>query len=81
MIYNGVTSFPHWTGLHRDELPGVPHLSAPSIDLPDEDDEVALANPVEVVVARAKDGASRSRSGARTSVEGERAPLLPHEEA
>ncbi|GAA5862185.1 hypothetical protein JCM3774_004814 [Rhodotorula dairenensis] len=79
MIYNGVTSFPHWTGLHRDELPGVPHLTAPSIDLPDEDDEVALANPVEVVVAKRRQSRSRSRgrASAGAAPAGERAPLLP----
>ncbi|GAA5978419.1 hypothetical protein JCM10908_004347 [Rhodotorula pacifica] len=80
MIYNGVTSFPHWTGLHRDELPGVPHLTAPSIDLPDEDDDVALANPVEVVVAQTRGSRSRSRGRAvptgQAGAVDERAPLL-----
>lgn len=71
MIYNGVTSFPHWTGLHRDELPGVPHITAPSIDLPDEDDELAVANPLEVAVARSRGTRSRSRG---------RAPGEPHPE-
>lgn len=80
MIYNGVTSFPHWTGLHRDELPGVPHITAPSIDLPDEDDELAVANPLEVAVARSRGTRSRSRGRApgepHPERAGERAPLL-----
>ncbi|GAA6055739.1 hypothetical protein JCM3770_006133 [Rhodotorula araucariae] len=74
-VFNGITSFPHWTGLHRDALPaGSPPASPPfgALHLPGHlgggggggDDEVDVLPPLR-------------RQGARG---GETQPLLGREE-
>ncbi|GAA5934014.1 hypothetical protein JCM1841_002050 [Sporobolomyces salmonicolor] len=78
-VFNGITSFPHWTGLHSDAELLVPSVVLPpDADLSDASDDDA-SDDDERTAARATDVDSLGRAATRRSGSGRRgehSPLL-----